>query len=158
MGERGLKWAWLFKMETFSPWNLLLLTAAVCSVTLLNSRLVWDLKWAGRIWRLCWVQNLGRDPRQVSACSYQTECEKSLTWHMTYFSPLALQPLYDLPLLKKGSREGWKGEGGGLLKIAECMHWYCNINEHKGCRVEWSLYRDVSVCFWQNAFRHVQSC
>lgn len=46
-GKLGLKWAWLFKMKTFSPWNLLLLTLAECSVTLLNWRLFWRLKWAG---------------------------------------------------------------------------------------------------------------
>lgn len=65
--ERGLKWAWLFQMKTFSPRILLVLTLAVCSVTLLNWRPLRVLKWARGDVEIMPVLDLARGPCQVCA-------------------------------------------------------------------------------------------
>lgn len=67
MRPSGLKWAWLFQMKTFSPWNLLPLTLAVSSVTLLNWRLFRRLKWAAGDVEIMPVSDLDWGPCQVCA-------------------------------------------------------------------------------------------
>lgn len=54
-------------MKTFSPWNLLPLTLAVSSVTLLNWRLFRRLKWAAGDVEIMPLSDLDCGPCQVSA-------------------------------------------------------------------------------------------
>lgn len=54
-------------MKTFSPWNLLPLTLAVSSVTLLNWRLFERLKWAAGDVEIMPLSDLDCGPCQVSA-------------------------------------------------------------------------------------------
>lgn len=142
VGERGLKWAWLFKMKNFPPWNLLLLTLAVCSITLLNWRLFRGTK-AG--WRGCRDYASFRcQPGSLPGfCTryfhIKLNAQKNPKWLMTYFSPPASQTsLWSVTVIKK--------------RVVECVYFslskgIATLMNNKGCKVQYVLYRGGVIVY-----------
>jgi len=117
VAERGLKCAWLFQRETFSPWNLLLLTQAVCECCII------ELNSAGGDVEIMLLSDLhlGSLPGLWTRYFHLNlnVKKKILKWQMTHFPPLDLRCPFDLPPEeKKGKEKGSRSPWGGWKQVS----------------------------------------